>query len=133
MMRNALVLLAGLAAAAAAIAAIEALGHMIYPLPPGLNVHDRAQLTAYIETLPLPAFLFVLAAWAGGVFAGAGTVALLVKQPSPFYIVIITGLVLLGAIGNMLMLPHPMWFMLAVMVLIPAAGYLGCRLVGSKL
>jgi hypothetical protein len=133
MMRNALVLLAGLAVAAAAIAAIEALGHMMYPLPPGLDTHDRAQLSAYIETLPLPAFLFVLAAWAGGVLAGAGTVALLVKRPSPFFIVIITGIVLLASIGNMLMLPHPLWFMLAALVLIPAAGYLGCRLVGCKL
>jgi hypothetical protein len=132
MIRNALVLLAGLIAAVVTVAAIEALGHAMYPPPAGLDFNDRARLTAYIETLPLPAFLFVLAAWAGGVLAGAGTVALLARKPSPFFIVIITGLVLLAAIANMLLLPHPLWFMLTALALIPAAGWLACRVAGRK-
>ena len=73
--RSVLAVLAGAIVAGVLIAIVEAISSAIFPLPPGLDIHDHAAMRQHIDTLPLGAFLLVLAAWAIGSFGGSWVAA----------------------------------------------------------
>lgn len=118
---------AGLCLAFLLGAGIEAIGHKIYPPPPGLDFHNAEQMRNYIRDLPLGPLLFVLLAWLDAVFAG-GLVAALVARAHPFRFAGVVGAVfLLAAIATMLMFPHPLWFIITAVLGIPFSSFLaGC-------
>ncbi|HEY3487408.1 MAG TPA: hypothetical protein VGL10_05030 [Gammaproteobacteria bacterium] len=128
MIRNILSTLAGIAAAIVVIVLIEAAGHALYPPPVGLDFNNSVTLAAYIGAMPRPVFMFVLLAWMGGAFTGSAVAAMMARSRSCIYPLIITLTVLLAAVSNMLRIPHPMWFMVSAVVMIPLAGYLACAL-----
>jgi hypothetical protein len=53
------------------IAAVEALSTVIYPLPAGFDPKNTEAMRAHIASLPIGAFLFVLAAWGLGSFTAS--------------------------------------------------------------
>lgn len=124
MVRKLLAAIAGLVVAVAIVALIETLGFALFPPPGGLDFDGKEQLLRYIKTLPVPVLLIVLLSWSAGVFAGSVTATILVWRRARMGCLIVTGFVLIAAISNMLMIPHPEWFMLAAIMVIPLAGYL---------
>src|SRR5688572_25655042 len=54
----------------------------IYRPPEGTNLSDPATMNTYIQSLPLPAFLMILVANAGGALVG-GLVAAVIARRSP--------------------------------------------------
>lgn len=73
MLRNVLALLAGILAMFLVTWGLEALGHIAFPLPSGLDPRDPAQAQAfarYLATMPLGAQAALVLAWSGGAFAG---------------------------------------------------------------
>jgi hypothetical protein len=126
--RSVLAVLAGVVVAGVVVVAIEAVGHRVYPGPEG---HDHEALAAYIRTAPPGVFLFVLAAWGIGTLAGAWLAAWLAGRAPVVHGLIIGGLLLLGALANLLMIPHPVWFSVVGVAMFLPAAWLGAKLVNA--
>lgn len=125
----------GLIVGVIVVSIIEKLGHVIYPPKGEIDFAEPDSLARFIEGLPLGAFLFVLAAHGLGSFAGAFAIFLFVKRnwwTGPIIIGAILGVA--GAI-NLVLLPHPQWFMVAdLLIYFPMAllgGWCGMSTVGQ--
>jgi len=128
MIRKIAAVVLGVVLAFVLIIAVESLGHSVYPPPADLDFTDQAAMRAYVDTLPLGALLFVMAAWLAGTFGG-GLLAILVAGESPFVnAAIIGGLVLLGTVINLVSIPHPTWFSITSVVAIVATALLTSRI-----
>jgi hypothetical protein len=105
---------------------IEVLGHRVYPFPAGLDPNDHQALASFMKTAPLGAWLFVLAAYAVGSFAGGASGTWLGSKP---WICWVTGglFMIMGLIG-LLMRSNPVWFWVVSLALYLPASWAGGRL-----
>ena len=130
-LRNTLALLVGMAAGFTVVFVIESIGHQVYPPPADLDFSDPAAIREFVRTLPLGAFLFVLAAWVAGAFGGAWVAAAMANTRRMTFAGIVGALVLAASVANLLMIPHPLWFSVAALIAVPAAAVAGGRLATS--
>ena len=130
MIRLILGIVAGLIAAVFTVALVEALGHMIYPPPPGVDVTDPAQLSAIMSTIPLGAKIAVLVAWANGILVGGAVAIIIARKTWPAWLV--GGAVLLMGAITMYMIPHPLWMIIATPIITVLAVILSIRLFAGK-
>ena len=120
--RSVLGVFVGAVAAGIVIGAVEGVGHLIYPLPPGVDMADAESLRAAMADVPAGALLIRLLGWGLGSLAG-GWVAALVAGRSPMTHAFVVGLILTAAgISNLMVMPHPAWFLfLGLLIFMPAA------------
>ena len=128
MLNRILSVLAGIVVAFGLVAAIEALGHALFPPPPDLDFADPDAFAAYVASMPGVAIAMVLCAWVIGAFCGSLVGTLLGKPRRPLAAIIVTALVVAGAVVNMTMIPHPLWFMIAAVIAVPLAGVAAWKL-----
>lgn len=129
MFRNILAILIGLVAGGVLNMAIVSASHAVYPLPDDVDPNNLKEFQAHIEAhgLPTGALLMVLAAHAGGSFASGFVCGLIARRP--WYAAAI-GLGILwtcGGVAALMMLPSPLWFAIADLVLYIPAAVLGVR------
>ncbi len=129
--RSAVAVIAGTVLAVLLIAAIQKLGHMVYPVPSGIDWSDADRVREYIAGLPPGALLFVLAAYGIGTLAGAFLAARLSTRAPVVHASIVTALMLASGIGNLVAIPHPAWFAAATVIVFIVAGIAGGRLGSS--
>jgi hypothetical protein len=127
-LRSILAFLIGAAVGGVLIFAIESVNYVLYPPPQELDLNDPAAMTAYVGTLPLTAFLVVLAAFAVGSFGSAWTAARISAKHE-----LIIGLALgcmfqIGAIYNFIVLPTPTWMWIAGFAVFFPPAYAGVQL-----
>lgn len=129
MIRSALVLLGGVVAAVVVVGLMDALAGSIYALPPGTDPSDPESFRQAVATLPVQAFLILLAGWilAGGI--GSYIAARLATHARATHGLIVAFFVLVATLGNLGTIPHPVWMWPASIILIPAAGWLATKLV----
>lgn len=126
--RRVLAVFAGLCASVGVILVIEGVSSVLHRPPPGLDLSDPEQLRAFIGSLPLAAFLLVLAAWVLGTFVGA-TVAIRIARERPTTNACIIGCVIgVATVMNLTSLPHPAWMPYAAAAGIPLATWAAARL-----
>lgn len=131
--RSVLAVVAGAFVAGLLIAGVESVSSMVYPLPPGLDLHDSEALRQHVEQLPLGAFLFVLAAWAIGTFAGSWVAARLAGRGKVGHGLAVGAIFLLAGLANLLMLPHPLWMWVGGILAFVVSSYLGALLAAGPL
>ncbi|MDX2120372.1 MAG: hypothetical protein SF070_04800 [Gemmatimonadota bacterium] len=124
-LRRGLAGLAGMAAAFIVILVVQQLNLVLHPLPPELDVKDKAALTAYARTLPLLAFLMVLLGYALGGAAGGFVAAKLGGARRSAIVVAV--LLVIASIMNLSTIPHPAWFWVANLALVAVTPFLGAR------
>jgi len=117
--------IAGAVVAILCIFGVEALGHMVFPPPPGTDFTDPAQVARLMEIVPTGALAFVLAAWFVGAFAGAWVADAVAKRAIAGWIVAL--LVIAGGVFTMSMIPHPVWMWAAGIALPLIAAWLAQR------
>lgn len=122
----------GVLVAGLSIAGVEWLGHRLYPPPAGLQANDLEALAAHVATMPIGALLFVLLAWLLGVFLGGLVAASLAGRRHRLYAGVVVAVILLSAIANFAMIPHPAWFMALTVLTLPLAGFAAAALAGSR-
>jgi hypothetical protein len=130
--RSILAVLAGSLVAFVLIAGIQFLNTSFYPLPAGLDPSNREAMSSFMATLPLGAFLMVLLSYAVGGLAGGFVAARLAPRAAQGHALAVAALLVGASIMNLTALPHPVWFMVAnllVVVLMPLAG---ARLAGGR-
>ena len=117
----------GVVCAVSVVAAIELVSHAIYApeTPPDMN--DPVAMAAFIRSMPLGAFLFVLAAYLAGTLSGGLVAALIARRHAARFAWIIGGLILVGSALTFLSLPHPTWFVVATFVAVPVVAWLTGR------
>ena len=115
---------AGLMVAVVVVALTEQLGHAAFP-PPIEVERDQAAMAAYMASAPFAALLFPLIGLVAGAFLG-GWVAAFLGRRRHRLLGTLVGLAILGLGGlNMLMIPHPVWFMILAVMLVVPAGWMG--------
>lgn len=108
---------------------VEYVGHMIYPMPAGIDTSNPESLKTYAANAPTGAKLFVILAWALGSLTGGWLAAFVARQSHTQLALIVGGVLMIFGIMNMLTIPSPLWFWIAgILVFLPAA-YAGARLV----
>jgi hypothetical protein len=117
--------IAGMIVAFLLVAGAEAIAHIIYPPPPGMNNQNMTEVKAYIATLPLSAMLVVLTGWLIATFVATWLAARIAGTPIPAYIV--GALLLCAGIANAFMIPQPVWFSIASVVIYIGATWVGAR------
>ena len=131
MMRRILSILAGLAVTVVCVGLLEALGHLVFPPPEGMDVSDPETLKTVMWDIPLGAKLSVLAAWTLGTFAG-GAVAAYFARAGSWPAWTIAGIMLLLIGINLVWIPHPVWMIVAAILLTVIAGYAASRVAGAR-
>ena len=114
-----------LAAAFAFVVAIEVGSAAVHPLPPGLDLHDKESCTAFFANYPQWLLGVGALGWGLTAFTSTWLATRLGAYRHFAHGVAMGALLLLAAIANMLMLPYPIWFELAILVILPLGIFLG--------
>jgi len=130
LLRSILAIIAGFVAATIIMMAVESVnGRVFYPelarLAEGMT--DREAIRSLLATAPTGALLVVICGWAMGSFVG-GWIAAWIGTRSPIAHSLVLGACLtLAGIANNLMIPPPLWFWIAGIVVFFPAVYAGGR------
>ncbi len=128
MVRKILAVVIGAAIAIGLISGIEFLGHQVYPMPQDLNPGDADTTAAYVRSLPLGSFAFIIGAWTIATLVGGWTAAKISGELPHLFAGIVGALVLMGSIMTLVMIPHPLWFSITAVVLIVLMAFIAGRL-----
>ncbi|NOU45444.1 MAG: hypothetical protein HOO86_00090 [Bacteroidales bacterium] len=125
MIRNILAILSGIVFGMLAIGIFESIGHTLFPVPQDIMQTAENQDTEALFALISPQMLlFVLLAYLLGSFFGGLITSLISKRIMSS--IITGGVIMLGGVINLFMIPHPMWFILvSFVVFIPFAFIAG--------
>ena len=120
-MRDIFAVLVGWIVGMAAKMAFDFLSVALYPMPDGVTFDDKERYAAYIETLPLTAFLIVLVAHLSQAFFG-GLAAAKISKKRPTTVAMIIGVLsLIGGYINMQSIPLPTWMWIEMPLYLVAA------------
>ncbi len=130
-LRSIAAVVAGFIAASIVMMIVEAInGRLLYPElgKAGQGVTDREAIRVLFATAPLGAFLVVIIGWILGSVVGGWTTARLAAKAKAGHSLVLGGLLTLAGVANNLMLPPPIWFWVASLVVLLPSAYLGARL-----
>ncbi len=127
MFRDILAGIAGVVIAGSIVFLAEELSHMWYPMPDNLDPGDTEDLRAYIATLPLGAFLMVIAGWVVATFVGAVVADRIGTAKAWIYPTVVGGFMFAATTANLILIPHPHWFTAVSLVAILASAWLAWR------
>jgi hypothetical protein len=130
MLRTILGVVLGVIVGVIVVGVVEGAGHTIFPPPPGVNLTDPAQMATVMSRITFPAKIAVLLAWVLGTLAGASAGDVIAGRRA-WAGRIVTLVVLALSVFNMTTIPHPVWFMIAAVIGILAAGALADRAFGK--
>ena len=127
MIRSILTVVVGILAGSFAMFALEWVGHQLVPPPAALDLSNMEALKAYVATAPPKVFIALLAAWAGGGFAGGFVAALLAARRRAAHAIAVGAIQSGLAVAQLVMIPHPTWVaVVGIGVFVPFA-WLGGR------
>ncbi|MGE0606491.1 MAG: hypothetical protein AB7O62_05130, partial [Pirellulales bacterium] len=121
LLRSVLAVVLGVLAAGLLIGLLEALGHLVFPPPAGLDPSDAASLAQ----LHAGHFLAVLLAWGVGTLGGAWVAGKVARHEIVTHGLIVGGLLMAAGIWQMLQFPHPVWFWIVGLLEFIPAAYVG--------
>jgi hypothetical protein len=130
--KNSLAVVSGIVAGSAINMLLVTLSPMIISPPEGTEINTMEGLEAAIPLMDFKHFIMPFLAHALGTLAGAWFAAKIAATRAFVFALAIGGWFMLGGIANVFMLPSPLWFTLADLVLayLPMA-YLGAKLAGK--
>lgn len=113
-------------------ASAELVKYLWYPPPEGIDwVKEPKRAEEYINSLPVTAFVILLAGYAAGALVGGWFAALVGGRSKMLHALIVGLLFLLAGVRTQLSYPHPAWFaVLNLLEYLPAA-LLGGLLAGG--
>ncbi len=127
MLRGIIGLVAGLIVGVLVTGAVQAIGHLLFPPPPGLDLSTPEAIAENMGQIPIAAKIAVVVAWTVGVFLGATTAIWIGRAIWPGLIV--AAVLLAFTLYTLFAFPHPLWMMIAPFVLTPIATFLAARIV----
>ncbi|MGB1517890.1 MAG: hypothetical protein ACPG8K_02190 [Crocinitomicaceae bacterium] len=110
-MKTFLATVAGIIVGVFTIWAMEAIGHLLFPLPAELTPTNLEELKQVVMIMPIKSLLVVIIAQIIGVFSGM-YVGFIMQRESLTPLYIIAGLFIFSTVLNLILMPHPTWFMI---------------------
>ena len=130
-LRSVAAVAAGFIAASIVMMIVETInGRILHPelAKAADGVTDRDTIRALLATAPVGAFLVVIAGWILGGVAGGWLTARLAAHATARHGLLLGALLTLAGVANNLMVPPPLWFWIASLVVLMPAAYMGARL-----
>lgn len=129
--KNIVAVIAGIVVAVLVVMGIQWLGHVVYPMPEGLDINDADAMSEHIAGLPLGAFMFVLASYALGALAGGLLASKLAASSRMLMAGIVIGLILVATLVTLVQIAHPLWFSMAAVGVVVLVFVLVRAMVGG--
>jgi len=129
--RSVLAVVAGFVVASVVMMAIESInGRFLYPElgKAADGMIDKEALRRLLARAPVGAFLVVIAGWVLGSVAGGWVAARFGRRAPVGHALTLGGLLTLAGVANNLMVPPPLWFWIASLLVLLPAAYAGARL-----
>jgi len=123
MKKKIIAVIAGIIAGVITVGILESIGHLIFPPPEGMDLSDKDAMKSLMSEIPLGAQIAVLVAWFFGSLIAAIT-ALKISGGDKMAGWIPVGVLLAFGIVTLFMIPHPVWMMVASVVLPLLAGWI---------
>lgn len=128
MLKTFIAVVAGLFAGVAVVMGGDYLGSLFFKMPDGIDMSDSRAVEELMKTVPVATKLVMLGGWLLSALVG-GFVAGKIDSANWKRTALITGSIqLIGAVVNMVMIPHPVWMMIIALL-----GYIPLALAGGKL
>jgi hypothetical protein len=122
-LRTVAAVIAGLLVAFVLIIAVEYFSNAVYPLPADFG-GTMEEMCRHVEHYPAWVLAIVVPVWGATALVGTW----IAQRIGNVYSAVIVGLILLAALVlNISMLPYPIWFKIANLLVIPAASVAGSR------
>jgi hypothetical protein len=122
--------LAGLVVMLMTVAGVEYVGHALYP--PAVDLSTPEALREAIMKMPFASLAFVVIAWTLGAFLGALVAAAVLPAHRGAAAIGIGTVMLLLVAFTVMTIPHPVWMVLAGLVLPLPAAWFGAMLIRRK-
>ncbi|MES2477972.1 MAG: hypothetical protein V4561_02720 [Bacteroidota bacterium] len=115
------------------VAIADIVVHSFFPLPQNFDYKNKEALKVFAEKLPNSAFIMMIFFWAISVFSG-GLVTGKIAKENWQRTCLITGVILLIAtIGNLSLIPHPIWVKVITVLMYLPLAYLGAKIVNNRI
>lgn len=99
--------------------------HRLWPPPADVQLTNPEAIREYMATAPMTSLLGLPVTWTVAAFAGAFAGA---KVGGRVWAGWVAGGALCAATGlNLLLIPHPLWMLVASVILVPLAAWLGAK------
>jgi hypothetical protein len=105
---------------------MDAISHLVYSPPAEVNVRDQEAMRALIQQMPTGAFIIIAAGWILGAGFGAW-VATRLSGGKAWAGGAVGGVTLAATGVNLFTIMHPVWVVLAALIGIPLASWVGTR------
>ena len=125
--RNIMAGIAGVVIAMISVWLVQKIGHAVSPPPVGLDVNDLEAMRIYVESLPVGAFLFVIASYFIGTAVGTCAACAIGTMLPRVFAMLVSCVMLVATAMNVAMIPHPVWFLILAVVAIVIAAWLGTK------
>ena len=126
MLRTILGILAGVVLAFAVMMALEMASFAVFPPPAGLDPADPEDIKRIVAATPMAAKSWVVFGWFASAVAGGWLARRLARKDWAGWV--IAGLIVLGGIANVMMIPHPLWMQIAAVAAPLVGGWIVTRL-----
>ena len=134
-LRSMTAVVAGFIAASLGMMIIETInGRILHPelAKAAEGVTDRETIRALLATAPVGAFLVVIAGWILGGVVGGWITARLAAHATARHGLVLGALLTLAGVANNLMVPPPLWFWMASLVVLMPAAHAGVRMAPAR-
>jgi hypothetical protein len=109
-MKNVLAVICGVVAAMVIFFLFEYISHSAHPFPKNLDMKNSVAMNEYLSSIPFYVFVVVLAGYAVGSFVAGFIIGKMSGSPNRALPLIAGILFTVGAIINLVSIPHPIWF-----------------------
>ena len=110
---------------------INKVNHIVYPPPAGLDFTNPDAVRPYLATLPIGAFLFILASSVIAAFDGTLIACIIGTANSRIFGYVVGGFVFADSVENFIAIPHPLWLALATLTGVILSTLLAMRLAAA--
>lgn len=132
MKRTLISVLIGLLSAVLTFLIAENINAYLHPAPHNLDFSNKSAVKAFYENQPISLWLLVLAGWIAGSFLCGFLIKWISKNESKTPPLIAACILTLSAIANFFSLPHPVWFIVAGLLVFIPSTLLGHKLYKQK-
>ncbi len=132
MLKNIIGVVAGWIAAWILFTGIQLINYMIVPKHEGFDWADPGSIKQMIDTMPFYAWVILILGYVIGSFAAGFVIGKIAESKTMILPVIAALLFMLGWLGNIMTVPHPIWVVILVFLVYIPSTLAGHRLAVGK-
>lgn len=127
-LRGILGIVIGLVAGLVLVFAGDYLNHVFFPPPPDVQITNPEAVRRWMAEAPLLTLLGLPVTWTIAALAAAFAAAKIAGRAWAGWVA--GGLIFAATCFNLLLIPHPLWMLIAAAVFVPLAAWLGGKFGG---